>query len=41
MAELYRAWSVNDTDQPFFIEKSSSIDNRTATINNTQSVDNV
>ena len=35
VVELYRAWSVKETKEtkePFFIEKSSSIDNRTATI---------
>jgi len=32
VVELYRAWSVKETGQPFFIEKSTSIDNRTATI---------
>ena len=32
VVELYQVWSVKERGQPFFIEKSISIDNRTATI---------
>ena len=32
VVELYQVWSVKERGQPFFIEKSISIDNHTATI---------